>query len=106
MKENDPARAVGKPVKCIPIRSIQSTSVIDDSTIDFKLSGGRTYRNILPHSCPGLKSEDKFSYRTSLSQLCSVDIIHVLHDYGGRLSEGAGCGLGVFQPIEKTTANR
>jgi hypothetical protein len=100
-KEPAPVRAVGEPVNCVHLRSIQSTKVIDNSTIDFKMTGGKTYRNSLPYSCSGLKSEESFSYRTSLSQLCNVDTIRVLHNYGGGLHEGAGCGLGKFQPIEK-----
>jgi ethanolamine utilization protein EutP (predicted NTPase) len=63
--------------------------------------GGKIYRNTLPHSCPGLGFEEKFMYKTSLSQLCSVDIITVLHNAGG-LNRGASCGLGKFQPMEKT----
>lgn len=103
-KEPTPVRAVGEPVNCVSLSRIRSTDVIDDSTIDFKMAGGKTYRNSLPYSCPGLKFEDRFSYKTSISQLCSVDIIRVLNNYGGHLSEGAGCGLGKFQPVEKITA--
>lgn len=103
-KETATVHAVGKPVNCIQLRSIQSTNIIDNSTIDFKMAGGKTYRNSLPYSCSGLKSEDRFSYHTSLSQLCNVDIVYVLHDYGGRLSEGVGCGLGKFQQVEKVAA--
>lgn len=103
-KEPTPVRAVGEPVNCVSLSRIRSTDVIDDSNIDFKMAGGKTYRNSLPYSCPGLKFEDRFSYKTSISQLCSVDIIRVLNNYGGHLSEGAGCGLGKFQPVEKITA--
>lgn len=103
-KEAAPVRAVGEPVNCVSLRNIRSTSVVDNSTIDFKMAGGKIYRNSLPYSCPSLKFEDRFSYRTSLSQLCNVDIVRVLHDYGGRLQEGAGCGLGKFQPVEKISA--
>lgn len=104
-KEPAPVRAVGNPVNCVSLRNIRSTNVVDASTIDFKMNGGKTYRNSLPYSCPGLKFENRFSYRTSTSQLCNVDIVRVLHDYGGRLNEGAGCGLGKFQPVEKINAN-
>jgi hypothetical protein len=103
-KEPAPVRAVGEPVNCVSLTSIRSTNVVDNSTIDFKMAGGKTYRNSLPHSCPGLKFEDRFSYRTSQSRLCNVDIVRVLHDYGGRLTEGVGCGLGKFQPVEKISA--
>ena len=94
-------RAVGELKSCGTISQIRSIKVIDSRTIDFRMAGGKTYRNILPQSCPGLKFEDRFSYRTSLNQLCNVDIVHVLHDQGGQLHEGAGCGLGKFQMVEK-----
>jgi hypothetical protein len=103
-KEPAPVRAVGEPVRCVSLSQIRSTKVVDNSTIDFKMAGGKTYRNSLPYSCPGLKYEDRFSYRTSQSQLCNVDIVRVLHDYGGRLTEGAGCGLGKFQRVERVSA--
>jgi hypothetical protein len=91
----------GEPVDCVTVTRIRSTKIIDNRTIDFKLAGGKVYRNTLPHNCPGLAMEDRFSYRVSTSQLCSVDIIRVLQNMGGQLSEGAGCGLGKFQPVEK-----
>lgn len=91
---------IGKAKSCVSIGSIRATNVIDDSTIDFKMAGGKTLRNNLPHSCSGLKSQDSFSYRTSLSQLCDVDITRVLQNYGGGLQEGAACGLGKFQEVE------
>jgi hypothetical protein len=91
----------GEAVSCVQIRSIRETKVIDNRTIDFRMNGGKVYRNTLSHSCPGLSSHEAFSYRTSQSSLCSVDIIRVLNNYGSRLEEGAGCGLGKFQPMEK-----
>ena len=87
----------GPPVACVQINAIRDTRVRDDSTIDFYMSGNRVYRNTLPHSCPELGFEERFSYETSLSQLCNVDIITVLRD--NPLSRGASCGLGQFQPI-------
>jgi hypothetical protein len=97
----DPYVAKGKAVDCIPLRSIRSTQVRDDRTIDFIMSGRKIYRNSLPNSCPSLGFEKRFSYRTSLSQLCSVDIITVLYNIGPGLQPGASCGLGPFQPMER-----
>lgn len=94
-------RAVGTPVNCVSLRRINETDIVDSQTIDFKMAGGKVYRNTLPYSCPGLKLEDRFSYRTSIGQLCNVDMIRVLEDWGGGLQEGASCGLGKFQQIEK-----
>ena len=94
-------KATGETENCIMPSRIRSTHVIDDQTIDFEMLGGDVYRNSLPHKCPSLGFEERFSYKLSTSQLCSVDIIYVLHNYGGSLSQGAGCGLGKFQKMEK-----
>jgi hypothetical protein len=101
-KELAAYQPAGEPVNCISINQIRSTKILANDVIDFKMAGGKVYRNKLPSSCPGLTFEDRFSYRTSLSRLCNVDIIRVLHNNGGHLEEGAGCGLGKFQPVEKT----
>jgi len=94
------AKPIGKAVDCIPINQIVESRVRSDSVIDFRVGGKKWYRNTLPHSCPSLGFEERFSYRTSLSQLCAVDTIAVLQTYGGTLHEGAHCGLGKFQPVE------
>ncbi|MFM7029012.1 MAG: hypothetical protein ACKOXK_10105 [Chakrabartia sp.] len=94
------AKPVGKPLDCISLSQIQESRVRSDSIIDFRLAGHKWVRNTLPNSCPSLGFEERFSYHTSLSQLCSVDTIAVLHSYGGGLQEGARCGLGKFQPVE------
>lgn len=93
------ARVVGKAVNCVQISQIRTTRVHDDSTIDFVMAGGKVYRNTLPYSCPGLGFEQAFSYETSQSQLCSVDIIHVLY-HSPSLHKGAACGLGKFVPVK------
>ncbi|EQB02674.1 hypothetical protein L288_15985 [Sphingobium quisquiliarum P25] len=90
----------GKPVSCVNLQSIRSTEVRDNRTIDFIMNGNKVYRNTLPNSCPGLGSERRFLYKTSLSQLCSVDIITVLYN-SPNLNPGASCGLGMFQPMAK-----
>lgn len=98
---NYSVKNIGKPKSCINRWSIRSTEVIDDQTIDFKMNNGDIYRNHLPNRCSGLAFEEAFSYKTSSSQLCSVDIIDVLTQTGGRLDTRGACGLGKFQQIEK-----
>ena len=88
--------ALGPAVNCIQTSRIDNTEVHDDQTIDFHMLGGDTYRNTLPHRCPSLGFEERFSYRTTTGQLCSVDVITVLYSDGQR---GAGCGLGPFLPV-------
>lgn len=89
---------------CISLSRIDRTDVIDDSNILFYMKGGDIYLNRLPHRCPGLRWEKAFMYRTSMSQLCNVDIITVLDNMGFGFSPGVSCGLGPFYPISEETA--
>jgi hypothetical protein len=91
------ARSVGEPVDCIDLSRIDRTRVRDNRTIDFTMRGREVYRNRLRQECSGLAFEDSFAYRTSLSRLCSVDLITVNRSGGG---VGPTCALGSFQRIE------
>lgn len=90
--------AGGGGLNCIPLKRIQNTRVLDDRTILFEMTGNETLVNRLPHRCPGLGFEKSFGYKTSISQLCSQDIIWVVTHMGSGLDRGASCGLGRFEP--------
>ena len=91
----------GTPKDCIMPSNIRQTAVVDDSTILFYMRGGAkvTYRNTLPHTCPNLAREDRFSYKTTMNQLCNIDLITVLEQWGAGLHDGFTCRLGSFYPI-------
>jgi hypothetical protein len=94
----------GPPVSCINLRNIRGTQVIDDQTIDFHMAGNKVFRNTLPNRCAQLGFQRAFAYQTSVSQLCSVDIITVIVQGGGSM-RGATCGLGKFTPMEPAPRN-
>lgn len=96
-------RVVGEPASCIQTSMLRNTIVQDDYTIDFVMSGGKVYRNTLPHRCPSLGFEERFGYETTTGRLCNTDIIHVLYSDG---QSGAGCGLGDFVPVELADAKK
>jgi hypothetical protein len=91
------ATPAGKPQSCIPLNFIRESRVRSDSVIDFVMRDRRVYRVTLPQGCPSLGFEQRFAYQTSLSQLCSTDIITVLYQSGP--TRGASCGLAPFQPV-------
>lgn len=95
----EPPKVIGAPVNCLQLQNIRQTQVRDDQTIDFITRGGQWYRNTLPNRCPQLGFERAFSYQTSITQLCNVDIITVIVQGAGP-RRGASCGLGKFTPIE------
>ena len=92
-------RVTGSAQSCIPL-PIMQTVVRDDRTIDFYSGQRRGWRNTLTSDCSGLGSEKAFTYETSLTQLCSSDIIYVLQNWGGEFHRGGSCGLGQFTPVE------
>ena len=91
----------GPPEQCVSLSRIDHTDVIDDQNILFYMHGKKIYRNYLPYPCSGLRSRDTFMYRTSLNQLCNVDIITVLDNLGFGFSPLNSCGLGLFYPVSK-----
>ena len=94
----------GDAISCVRTSNIRSTTVHGDSVIDFKMNNGKVYRNTLPMSCPSLGFEERFLHKSTVGELCSVDIITVLQSPG--LTQGPSCGLGKFQPVKlvKTAA--
>lgn len=94
----------GVAERCIRLNLIRSTTVVDDRTILFYMRGGGVYVNYLPHKCPNLGREERFSYRVPTNQLCDVDTITVLQNFGFGLSPGASCKLGPFDPITREVA--
>ena len=90
--------------RCVSLHRISKTDVVDDYTILFYMRGGDIYVNRLPHRCPGLRRDRAFMYRTSMSQLCDLDIITVLDDFGPGYIPGPSCGLGRFYPITEEEA--
>ncbi len=106
-----PMPAPATPIKpaagrsCVQLSQIRETRVVDDRTIDFILRDRSVLRNTLPYACPTLGFERAFSYATSLSELCAVDIITVINNGGGP-RRGASCGLGTFVPYTPIPAGR
>jgi hypothetical protein len=89
--------------RCLDLVRIEQTEVIDNKHIIFHVSGqgDPMYLNTLPHECVGLTKTDPLLYKTSLSELCDLDMITVLHQQGAGFMRGASCGLGKFEPVTK-----
>ena len=82
--------------KCLSVRWVTNTRVVDDLNILFFTAGKTVYHNILPRQCKGLSSYGRFSYTPISGRLCNIDTIQT---FGGR-----SCQLGYFHPINKEDA--
>ncbi len=88
-----------KPLKCINIKRMRNTKIVDDLRILFYMRGKSDYLNILPRQCRGLSREGRFSYRVSANTLCQLDSIRLLYDGAMGLEEGISCRLGFFHGV-------
>ncbi len=102
--------AVNKPViddsteRCISVRSIKRTEIIDDRNVLFHMRRKVVYHNILSHRCVGLAREGRMSYKTSSGRLCDNDSISVLQRDSFGLRAGIQCGLGMFHKMSREDA--
>ena len=90
--------------RCVTLSSISRTDVVDEQTVLFYMRDRTIYENHLPRRCPGLRSNRTFMYKTSLPQLCDLDMITVLYNQGFGFSQGASCSLGRFHPVSEDEA--
>jgi uncharacterized metal-binding protein len=89
----------GPPVNCITSSQIRRIRVINDQTIDFEMSGRRTYRNNLTFPCSGLSFNTGIRHNSRTSQLCSFNTFTV--NSPGFSTRGPACRLGQFQPMTR-----
>ncbi|HEX7063287.1 MAG TPA: hypothetical protein VF200_15045 [Woeseiaceae bacterium] len=92
-------------IHCVSIRGIDAIDIVDARNLVFRMRNGDVYRNRLPRQCPGLRRNGTLMYRSSVGQLCSIDIITVLENRSFGFFPGASCGLGMFEPITKDIAD-
>jgi hypothetical protein len=93
---------VVETLQCISLARLDRTDVIDDRNILFYMRNDKIYLNQLPHRCSGLRFADSFSYRPTVSRLCSIDTITPLRDGppgGFGMVGGVSCKLGKFRAI-------
>jgi hypothetical protein len=84
----------GETKRCVPLRHLRESRILDAQTIFFRSVGKKAYVNRLPRKCPRLVAEERFSYSTTIGQLCNTEIITVIDSMG---SSWGGCGLGDFE---------
>lgn len=92
-------RTAGKPTSCINLRDIQSTRIVDETAIIYKMTGQRWYVNMPAGGCPGLRPNRALVSRTPSTSLCSGDIVRII-DPPSPMEFGA-CGLGRFTPYTR-----
>ena len=91
-------RVAGEPVKCINLRDIQSSEIIDGTAIVYRV-GKRLYVNRPRGGAYQLDSDDILLTRSVTSQLCRIDTVDLV-DRTSRFRTGF-VSLGEFVPYTK-----
>ena len=86
---------------CISLNAVTNRYAEDERTIRFDLIGGRTYRNILPGRCPGLRQSSQgfgaLAFEVHGGELCRGDRVRVADPATPRgLATSIPCPLGAF----------
>jgi hypothetical protein len=55
---------------CISARNVLGRTVVDDSTIVFRMNDGSYYKNTLEDPCPGLRIADAFNFVSRDEYIC------------------------------------
>jgi len=92
-------RTAGEPVKCIPLRNIRSTQVIDRTAIVYGGHGRTIYVNRPTSGAAFLRDDMILVTDTRSSELCNIDIVKLM-DPGSKMISGS-VGLGDFVPYVK-----
>ncbi|MEE2692780.1 MAG: DUF6491 family protein [Pseudomonadota bacterium] len=88
----------GKTERCISTSRISQMTAVDENTLLFRTGVNDYYVNKVKGRCNGATlASNRFEYRVSTAQLCSIDIINVV-DSSGFIN--GTCSLGVFEELE------
>jgi hypothetical protein len=91
--------------RCIRSSAIDTTDVLNNKLVVFKVGRRDIYINQLPASCPGLKPKAKIALTSRDDRLCQLDSIRVLYptgmgaNGGDNIMPGPSCMLGKFERI-------
>lgn len=92
-------RVAGEAVDCIDLRRVRSSEIVVDTAIVYRMNDGTVFVNVPEAGARSLSRWDVPVYRTHLSRLCDIDVVH-LYDQGLRFQTGA-VFLGSFVPYRR-----
>lgn len=97
-------RTASEPVKCLRLRDIRSTQVIEGTAIVYTTLNGTVYVNTPPRGANFLRRDDVLVTDTHSSDLCNIDLVKFIdpttHAFMGSV------GLGDFVPYKKTRVDK
>jgi len=98
LNEASDSEGYGAMERCIPVRSIRSSRVLDERHIVFELPSKKYYLVQFQHKCPQLRRDSSIAYEPRGSQLCRLDQIRAIDSFrSGPL--GPPCSIPGFYEV-------
>jgi hypothetical protein len=91
----------GDTPRCIAVRRIRSSSVLNDRHVAFKISASSYYLVQFRNRCPMLERNAAISYETRSGQLCALDSIRGINGLGATARLGPPCQIPGFNEISR-----
>jgi hypothetical protein len=91
----------GDTPRCIAVRRIRSSTVLDDRHVALQVAGNSYYLVQFRNRCPQLERNSTISYETRTGQLCALDSIRAVLSYGGAPRMGPPCQIPGFQEVTR-----
>lgn len=90
-------KVAGEPQQCIQLRRIRHTTVVDESTILYRVNSRELYRASFDVPCGGLDNDTTLITDTNSTQLCTGDQVRVVENPTGR--DLSTCAISSFTPF-------
>ncbi len=89
-------KTAGPAQQCIEPRRINNTTIVDESTVLYRVNSELLYRTQFAVPCSGLDNDSTLITDVNSTQLCAGDQVRVVENPTGR--DLAMCALGEFVP--------
>lgn len=101
LSSNADEETYGDAPRCIAVRRIRGSIVLDDRHVALQVSGSSYYLVQFRSRCPQLERNSTISYETRSGQLCALDSIRAVISYGGAPRMGPPCQIPGFQEVTR-----
>jgi len=98
LSETPDGEGYGELEKCINVRSIRGTEVLDDRHVVFEMPSRKYYLVQFKHSCHQLRRSVTISYESRGNQLCRLDYLRAIDSFSPG-SIGPPCSIPGFYPV-------
>jgi hypothetical protein len=101
LSSNVDEETYGDAPRCIAVRRIRGSTVLDDRHVALQVSASSYYLVQFRSRCPQLERNSTISYETRTGQLCALDSIRAVMTFGGVPRMGPPCQIPGFQEVSR-----